>query len=157
MTMAPSPEPTMPPSTRLAHSEDRARLLSALAGACAAAPLQLAHAVDALLGHPSQHPCLLVEEGASLVGVAPVSLVPHLVLGGLVAWLPAGVQVFGGGPRTRDAALAAVGEYARAHGILHILLPPAALSAADAAALGFVPEAGGCWLRAERPTPKSLG
>lgn len=91
------------------------------------------------------------------MGVAPVSLVPHLVLGGLVAWLPAGVQVFGGGLRTRDAALAAVGEYARAHGILHILLPPAALSAADAAALGFVPEAGGCWLRAERPTPKSLG
>lgn len=147
----------MPPSTRLACPEDRACLLSALADACAAAPLQLAHAVDVLLGHPSQHPCLLVEEGASLLGAAPVSLVPHPVLGGLAAWLPAGVRVFGGGPRTRDAALAAVGEYARAHGILHVLLPPAALSAADAAALGFVQEATGCWLRAERPAPKSLG
>ena len=56
-----------------------------------------------------------------------------------------------------EAALRAISEYARAHGILHVLLPPAALSGADAAALGFVPDATGCWLRSARPSPKSLG
>lgn len=64
----------MPPSTRLACPEDRARLLSALADACAGAPLQLAHAVDVLLGHPSQHPCLLVEDGASLLGLSLIHI-----------------------------------------------------------------------------------
>jgi hypothetical protein len=147
----------MSPSTRLATPDDRARLLSALAAIATAAPLQLAHAVDALLGHPSQHPCFLVEDGAALLGVAPITLVPHLTLGGLVAWMPVGVQVFGGRAGTREAALRAISEYARAHGILHVLLPPAALSGADAAALGFVPDATGCWLRSARPSPKSLG
>ena len=92
-----------------------------------------------------------------MAGVVPITLVPHLMLGGLVAWLPAGVMLFTGDMATREAALAAVNEYARAHGILHVLLPPAALSAEDAAALGFVPDASGCWRRSARPSPKSLG
>ena len=142
-------------STRLATPEDRPRLLAAVTSA--ASPLQLAHAVDTLLAHPSVHPCFLVEMGAALTGVAPMTLVPHLVLGGLVAWLPAGVMVFSDDTATRDVALAAVNEYARAHGILHVLLPPAALSAEDAAALGFTPDASGCWRRSARPSPKSLG
>lgn len=142
-------------STRLATPEDRPRLLAALAST--ASPLQLAHAVDTLLAHPSVHPCFLIERGEALIGVAPMTLVPHLVLGGLVAWLPAGVRVFSGDSATRDVALAAVNEYARAHGILHVLLPPAALSAEDAAALGFTPDASGCWRRSARPSPKSLG
>lgn len=142
-------------STRLATPEDRAHLLTAVAST--ASPLQLAHAVDTLLAHPSVHPCFLVETGEVLAGVVPITLVPHLVLGGLVAWLPAGVMLFTGDMATREAALAAVNEYARAHGILHVLLPPAALSAEDAAALGFVPDASGCWRRSARPSPKSLG
>ncbi|CAJ0700257.1 hypothetical protein [Ralstonia wenshanensis] len=142
-------------STRLATPEDRPRLLAAVTSA--ASTLQLAHAVDTLLAHPSVHPCFLVEMGAALTGVAPMTLVPHLVLGGLVAWLPAGVMVFSGDTATRDVALGAVNEYARAHGILHVLLPPAALSAEDAAALGFAPDASGCWRRSARPSPKSLG
>ncbi|MGN6138105.1 MAG: hypothetical protein ACTHNV_04335 [Ralstonia sp.] len=142
-------------STRLATPEDRLRLLAAVTSA--ASPLQLAHAVGTLLAHPSVHPCFLVEMGAALTGVAPMTLVPHLVLGGLVAWLPAGVMVFSGDTATRDVALGAVNEYARAHGILHVLLPPAALSAEDAAALGFAPDASGCWRRSARPSPKSLG
>ncbi|MCL6468342.1 MAG: hypothetical protein I4O48_08480, partial [Ralstonia sp.] len=114
-------------STRLATPEDRAHLLTAVAST--ASPLQLAHAVDTLLAHPSVHPCFLVETGEVLAGVVPITLVPHLMLGGLVAWLPAGVMLFTGDMATREAALAAVNEYARAHGILHVLLPPAALSA----------------------------
>lgn len=142
-------------STRLATPEDRPRLLAAVTSA--ASLLQFAHAVDTLLAHPSVHPCFLVEMGEALTGVAPMTLVPHLVLGGLVAWLPAGVMVFSDDTATRDVALAAVNEYARAHGILHVLLPPAALSAEDAAALGFAPDASGCWRRSARPSPKSLG
>lgn len=142
-------------STRLATPDDRPHLLAAAASA--ASPLQLAHAVDTLLAQPSVHPCFLVEAGEALVGVAPITLVPHLALGGLVAWLPTGVMALSGGAATRDAALAAVGEYARAHGILHVLLPPAALAAKEAAALGFAPDASGCWRRSARPSPKSLG
>lgn len=142
-------------STRLATPDDRPHLLAATASA--AAPLQLAHAVDTLLAQPSVHPCFLVEAGETLAGIAPITLVPHLALGGLVAWLPVGVMVICGGPATRDAALAAVGEYARAHGILHILLPPSVLANEEAAALGFVLEASGCWRRSARPSPKSLG
>ncbi|CAJ0794585.1 hypothetical protein LMG19083_02601 [Ralstonia psammae] len=144
-----------PFSTRLATPEDRPRLLAAIAST--ASPLQLAHAVDTLLAHPSVHPCFLVEKGEVLAGVAPITLVPHLVLGGLVAWLPVGVMVFSGDMATRDTALAAVNEYARAHGILHVLLPPTVLSADDAQALGFALDASGCWRRSARPSPKSLG
>lgn len=107
-------------STRLATPEDRAHLLTAVAST--ASPLQLAHAVDTLLAHPSVHPCFLVETGEVLAGVVPITLVPHLMLGGLVAWLPAGVMLFTGDMATREAALAAVNEYARAHGILHVLI-----------------------------------
>lgn len=142
-------------STRLATPDDRPRLLSAIAST--ASPLQLAHAVDTLLAHPSVHPCFLVEMGDTLAGVAPIPLVPHLALGGLVAWLPAGVMVFSCDVATRDAALAAVNEYARAHGILHVLLPPGALAADEAAALGFTLDASGCWRRSAPPSPKSLG
>ncbi|SFQ21110.1 hypothetical protein [Ralstonia sp. NFACC01] len=142
-------------STRLATPEDGPRLLAAVAST--ASPLQLAHAVDTLLAHPNVHPCFLIEKGEVLAGVAPITLVPHLVLGGLVAWLPAGVLVLSGDMVTRDTALAAVNEYARAHGILHVLLPPAALSAEEAAALGFGSDASGCWWRSARPSPKSLG
>lgn len=142
-------------STRLATPDDRPRLLAAIASS--ASPLQLAHAVDTLLAQPSAHPCFLVEEDGALVGVAPITLVPHLALGGLVAWLPVGVLLFSDDVATRDTALAAVNEYARAHGILHVLLPPAALAAYDATALGFAPDASGCWRRSARPSPKSLG
>ena len=142
-------------STRLATPDDRPRLLAAIASA--ASPLQLAHAVDTLLAQPAMHPCLLVEASGALAGAAPITLVPHLALGGLVAWLPVGVMVFSDGVATRDAALAAVNEYARAHGVLHVLLPPAALSAADAATLGFATDASGCWRRSAPPSPKSLG
>lgn len=142
-------------STRLATPEDRPRLLAAIASS--ASPLQLAHAVDTLLAQPSVHPCFLVEEDGVLRGVTPITLVPHLALGGLVAWLPVGVMLFSDDVATRDAALAAVNEYARAHGILHVLLPPAALAAYDATALGFAPDASGCWRRSARPSPKSLG
>ncbi|ANJ74087.1 hypothetical protein K6V72_09230 [Ralstonia insidiosa] len=143
-------------STRLATPDDRPRLLAAIASS--ASPLQLAHAVDTLLAHPSAHPCFLVEaDDGALVGVAPITLVPHLALGGLVAWLPVGVMAFSDDVVTRDTALAAVNEYARAHGILHVLLPPAALAAYDATALGFAPDASGCWRRSARPSPKSLG
>jgi len=142
-------------STRLATPDDRPRLLAAIASG--ASPLQLAHAVDTLLAQPSVHPCFLVEADGALVGVAPITLVPHLALGGLVAWLPVGVMAFSDDVVTRDAALAAVNEYARAHGILHVLLPPAALAAYDATALGFAPDASGCWRRSARPSPKSLG
>jgi hypothetical protein len=142
-------------STRLATPDDRPRLLSAIAST--ASPLQLAHAVDTLLAHPSVHPCFLVEADGALVGVAPITLVPHLALGGLVAWLPVGVMAFSDDVITRDVALAAANEYARAHGILHVLLPPAALAAYDATALGFAPDASGCWRRSARPSPKSLG
>ena len=142
-------------STRLATPEDRPRLLAAIASS--ASPLQLAHAVDTLLAQPSVHPCFLVEEDGALRGVTPITLVPHLALGGLVAWLPVGVMLFSDDVATRDAALAAVNEYARAHGILHVLLPPAALAAYDATALGFAPDASGCWRRSARPSPKSLG
>lgn len=142
-------------STRLATPDDRPRLLAAIASAVS--PLQAAHAVDTLLAHPSVHPCFLVEAGGALAGMAPITLVPHLALGGLVAWLPVGVMAFSDDPAARDAALAAVNEYARAHGILHVLLPPAALPADDAAALGFVVDASGCWRRSARPSPKSLG
>ncbi|MFX7764012.1 hypothetical protein ABTK05_20355, partial [Acinetobacter baumannii] len=76
-------------STRLATPDDRPRLLAAIASG--ASPLQLAHAVDTLLAQPSAHPCFLVEADGALVGVAPITLVPHLALGGLVAWLPVGV------------------------------------------------------------------
>ena len=134
-------------STRLATPDDRPRLLAAIASG--ASPLQLAQ--------PSAHPCFLVEADGALVGVAPITLVPHLALGGLVAWLPVGVMAFSDDVVTRDAALAAVNEYARAHGILHVLLPPAALAAYDATALGFAPDASGCWRRSARPSPKSLG
>lgn len=78
-----SPELSMTFSTRLATPEDRPRLLAAVAST--ASPLQLAHAVDTLLAHPSVHPCFLVEKGEMLAGVAPITLVPHLALGGLVA------------------------------------------------------------------------
>jgi len=142
-------------STRLATPDDRPRLLAAIASS--ASPLQLAHAVDTLLAQPSVHPCFLVEEDGALRGVTPITLVPHLALGGLVAWLPVGVMLFSDDVATRDAALAAVNEYARAHGILHVLLPPAALAAYDATALGFAPDASGCWRRSARPSPKSLG
>lgn len=142
-------------STRLATPDDRPRLLSAIAST--ASPLQLAHAVDTLLDHPSEHPCFLVEMGDALAGVAPITLVPHLALGGLVAWLPVGVMVLSGDVTTRDTALAAIHEYARAHGILHVLLPPAALAADDATGLGFALDASGCWRRSARPSPKSLG
>ena len=142
-------------STRLATPDDRPRLLAAIASG--ASPLQLAHAVDTLLAQPSAHPCFLVEADGALVGVAPITLVPHLALGGLVAWLPVGVMAFSDDVVTRDAALAAVNEYARAHGILHVLLPPAVLAAYDATALGFAPDASGCWRRSARPSPKSLG
>ena len=142
-------------STRLATPDDRPRLLAAIASG--ASPLQLAHAVDTLLAQPSVHPCFVVEAGGALTGVAPITLVPHLALGGLVAWLPVGVMAFSDDVVTRDAALAAVNEYARAHGILHVLLPPAALAAYDATALGFAPDASGCWRRSARPSPKSLG
>lgn len=145
-------------STRLATPDDRPRLLSAIAST--ASPLQLAHAVDTLLAHPSVHPCFLVEMGDALAGVAPITLVPHLALGGLVAWLPVGVMVFSGDvakPGVTVAALVAVNEYARAHGILHVLLPPAALAADDATGLGFALDASGCWRRSARPSPKSLG
>lgn len=148
----------MNPSTRLATPDDRPRLLSVIAST--ASPLQLAHAVDTLLAHPSVHPCFLVEMGEAWAGVAPITLVPHLALGGLVAWLPVGVMVFSGdvaAPGVTLAALAAVNEYARAHGILHVLLPPAALAADEAAALGFTLDASGCWRRSARPSPKSLG
>ena len=137
-------------STRLATPDDRPRLLAAIASG--ASPLQLAHAVDTLLAQPSAHPCFLVEADGALI-----TLVPHLALGGLVAWLPVGVMAFSDDVVTRDAALAAVNEYARAHGILHVLLPPAALAAYDATALGFAPDASGCWRRSARPSPKSLG
>lgn len=142
-------------STRLATPDDRSRLLAAIASS--ASPLQLAHAVDTLLAQPSVHPCFLVEADGALVGVAPITLVPHVALGGLVAWLPVGVMLFSDDVATRDTALAAVNEYARAHGILHVLLPPAALAAYDATALGFAPDASGCWRRSARPSPKSLG
>jgi len=142
-------------STRLATPDDRPRLLAAIASS--ASPLQLAHAVDTLLAQPSVHPCFLVEEDGALRGVTPITLVPHLALGGVVAWLPVGVMLFSDDVATRDAALAAVNEYARAHGILHVLLPPAALAAYDATALGFAPDASGCWRRSARPSPKSLG
>lgn len=142
-------------STRLATPEDRPRLLAAIAPMGAA--LQLAHAVDTLLAQPAMHPCMLVESGEALVGVVPMTLVPHLVLGGLVAWLPVGVMVLSGGTTVLDVALSAVNEYASAHGILHTLLPPAALAADEAAAFGFVPDTSGCWLRSARPSPKSLG
>ena len=142
-------------STRLATPDDRPRLLAAIASS--ASPLQLAHAVDTLLAQPSVHPCFLVEEDGALRGVTPITLVPHLALGGLVAWLPVGVMLFSDDVATRDAALAAINEYARAHGILHVLLPPAALAAYDATALGFAPDASGCWRRSARPSPKSLG
>ena len=142
-------------STRLATPDDRPRLLAAIASS--ASPLQLAHAVDTLLAQPSVHPCFLVEEDGALRGVTPITLVPHLALGGLVAWLPVGVMLFSDDVATRDAALAAVNEYARAHGILHVLLPPAALATYDATALGFAPDASGCWRRSARPSPKSLG
>jgi len=153
--MAPSPKLPMTLSTRLATPEDGPRLLAAVAST--ASPLQLAHAVDTLLAHPSVHPCFLIEKEEVLAGVAQITLVPHLVLGGLVAWLPAGVLVLSGDMATRDTALAAVNEYARAHGILRVLLPPAALSAEEAAALGFASDTSGCWRRSARPSPKSLG
>ena len=142
--------------TRLATPEDRPRLLSAVASTGAA--LQLAHAVDTLLAQPAVHPCMLVETAeASLAGVAPMTLVPHLALGGLVAWLPVGVMAFSGGATVRDAALCAVNEYVRAHGILHVLLPPAALAVSEAESLGFALDRSGCWRRSARPSPKSLG
>lgn len=145
-------------SSRLATPDDRPRLLAAIASATStAASLQLAHAVDMLLAQPSVHPCFLVEAGGVLAGVAPITLVPHLVLGGLVAWMPVGVMVFSDDVATRNAALGAVNEYARAHGILHVLLPPAVLAEADAASLGFVRDATGCWRRSAPPSPKSLG
>ncbi len=142
-------------STRLATPEDRLRLLAAIAST--ASPLQLAHSVDTLLAQPSVHPCFLVEADGVPVGIAPMTLVPHLTLGGLVAWLPVGVMLMSGDVAARDAALAAVNEYARAHGILHVLLPPATLAADEAASLGFAPDASGCWLRSAPPSPKSLG
>ena len=145
-------------SARLATPDDRPRLLAAVGSSTVTiAPLQLAHAVDTLLAQPSVHPCFVVEAGGALTGVAPITLVPHLVLGGLVAWLPVGVMVLSDGTATRDTALAAANEYARAHGILHVLLPPGALAADEAAALGFVLDASGCWRRSAPPSPKSLG
>jgi hypothetical protein len=141
-------------STRLATPDDRPRLLAAVASS--ASPLQVAHAVDTLLAHPSVHPCVLVEADGALAGVAPVTLLPHLALGGLVAWLPVGVMTLSDAAAVRDAALAAIHEYARAHGILHVLLPPAGLAAHEVSALGFVPDASGCWRRSARPAPKSL-
>lgn len=148
-------------STRLATPDDRPRLLTAIASAeSIAAPLQRAHVVDTVLAQPSVHPCFLVEVDGALAGVTPVTLMPHLMLGGLVAWLPVGVLVLPGGPAASSvtlAALAAVNEYTRAHGILHVLLPPTALAADEAAALGFTVDNFGCWRRSAPPSPKSLG
>jgi len=141
--------------------------------------------VESLLARPERGACVVAEAaaegaadtvasdvaaagegGAALLGCLPATLVPHLGLGGLAAfaaewWMP---PVAGDDAQSaaRDAALllaccGLLADWCRAHGVRHLLLAPALLTAPQAAAAGFGPHAGGLWHRGLAPAHKHLG
>ncbi|MDF3834487.1 hypothetical protein P3W85_16215 [Cupriavidus basilensis] len=115
--------------------------------------------VEGLLARPERGACVLAEAAAGLVGCLPVALVPHLGLAGLAALA---TEWWDDGTPSQDAAVLLaccdlLADWCRAHGVRHLLLAPGLLAASQAAAAGFLPQAGGLWHRNLSPAPKTLG
>ncbi|WP_237716969.1 hypothetical protein [Cupriavidus basilensis] len=167
----PSPLPSSPESAsplasvRLAGTAD-AHSLGAWLQSRHPLPVAAARArqalLEGLLARPERGACVVVETtaGPQWLGCLPVTLVPHLELAGLAAlateWWCGGVLA------GQDAALlldccGLLADWCRAHGVRHLLLAPALLTAAQAAPAGFVPHGSGLWHLNLSPAAKMLG
>ncbi|WP_236701942.1 hypothetical protein [Cupriavidus basilensis] len=161
-----SPEPAVPPtSIRLAGTGD-AQNLGAWLQSRHALPVAAARArqalLEGLLARPERGACVVAQAsaGPDLLGCLPVTLIPHLELAGLAAlateWWAGDV------PAGRSAALlldccGLLADWCSAHGVRHLLLAPALLTAAQAAPAGFAPHASGLWHLNLSPAAKILG
>ncbi|MGO4327753.1 hypothetical protein AB4Z48_05490 [Cupriavidus sp. 2TAF22] len=156
------------PHIRLATAADAPALSDWLQ---AARPLPVAAArarsalVESLLARPERGACVVAEAaGQQVLGCLPVTLVPHLGLAGLAAFVAewwARPVAETGTAAVANAALFQgccdlLADWCRAHGVRHLLLSPALLTVRQAEAAGFVPCAG-LWHCNLAPAHKDLG
>ena len=113
--------------------------------------------LEGLLAQSWQGACLLaMQAGDDIAACLPVTLVPSLEFGGLVAcamewWSP---DATAPGSAGLAACLATLADWCRAHGIRHVLLAP---GLAGDAPTGFARHTSGLWHRVLTPAPKTLG